>query len=458
MKKIIISLTFLLTIFACKTEKQKDYLVLSGTIQHFDKEHLDLKTLDGTLVKSIPVTDNGTFSDTLQIESGYYSLSIDKQKIELYLNKAEDLQLNYNQKDTVVPLAFNGKLENENKYLYEKDKVLKNSYGGNDELYALNEQTFLNKIDSVESHLKALAKNSKLAPSFLSQELKNLQYKTATYLSNYERFYRYFANNKTFKVSDDFPKDIFPSDLNNIDDFNSSLDYRTLVQTFYHKKVSEHPDVNDDIYNVVYMDLVNEGITNQFIKNQLLYDNAKYGITFTTETETFYKTFMASSTNEVHKKEVTKTYNTLQKTAKGKTSPKFVDYKNYNGGTTSLDDLKGQYVYIDVWATWCGPCKKEIPYLKELEEEYRGKNIAFVSISIDKVKDTGKWKKMVADKEMKGVQLIADSDWKSSFVKDYNIMGIPRFILIDTEGKIISASAPRPSNPKLIEIFNQLGV
>src|SRR5690606_5126123 len=55
---------------------------------------------------------------------------------------------------------------------------------------------------------------------------------------------------------------------------------------------------------------------------------------------------------------------------KGSPSPVFNDYENYNGSKTSLSDLKGKYVYVDVWATWCGPCKVEIPSLKRLESEY----------------------------------------------------------------------------------------
>jgi hypothetical protein len=91
--------------------------------------------------------------------------------------------------------------------------------------------------------------------------------------------------------------------------------------------------------------------------------------------------------------------------------------------------------------------------LKAIEKEYHGKNIEFVSISIDAQKDHEKWKKMVADKELKGIQLFADNDWKSDFVKNYAIDGIPRFILIDTEGKIVNADAPRPSEEKLKELI-----
>ena len=141
--------------------------------------------------------------------------------------------------------------------------------------------------------------------------------------------------------------------------------------------------------------------------------------------------------------------------AKGETSPKFVNYENYKGGTTSLDDLKGKFVYVDVWATWCGPCKAEIPFLKEVEKQYHGKNIEFVSLSVDKAADHDKWKTMIAEKELGGIQVFADKSWESDFVQDYLIKGIPRFIIIDPQGNIVSSNAPRPSSPKLIEMFDE---
>ncbi|MCF2875535.1 MULTISPECIES: TlpA family protein disulfide reductase [unclassified Tenacibaculum] len=144
------------------------------------------------------------------------------------------------------------------------------------------------------------------------------------------------------------------------------------------------------------------------------------------------------------------------KLAKGADSPKFVDYENYKGGTTSLDDLKGKYVYIDMWATWCPPCKKEIPFLQKVEKQYHNKNIQFVSISVDSEKDYQTWKNMVADKNLSGIQLYAKKD--KSFANAYRVNSIPRFILIDPQGKIVTANAPRPSNPKLIELFTSLNI
>ncbi|MFD2907604.1 TlpA family protein disulfide reductase [Flavobacterium ardleyense] len=144
--------------------------------------------------------------------------------------------------------------------------------------------------------------------------------------------------------------------------------------------------------------------------------------------------------------------------APGNQSPEFTDYMNYAGGKSSLKDFRGSYVYIDVWATWCGPCKYEIPFLAKVEEQYHGKNIKFISLSIDNLKDEAKWRTMIKDKKMGGIQLLADKDYESQFVQDYFIYGIPRFILIDPAGKIINYDAPRPSEEKLKTILNGLAI
>ncbi|CAM3776684.1 TlpA disulfide reductase family protein [Flavobacterium cucumis] len=143
------------------------------------------------------------------------------------------------------------------------------------------------------------------------------------------------------------------------------------------------------------------------------------------------------------------------KKMEGIASPSF-DYENHKGGKTKLEDLRGKYVYIDVWATWCGPCIAEIPHLKKVEAKYHGKNIEFVSISVDTDKDYEKWKKMVVSKELGGIQLFADKNWTSDFIKAYGINAIPRFILIGPDGKVIKADAARPSSASLTELLDSL--
>lgn len=129
-------------------------------------------------------------------------------------------------------------------------------------------------------------------------------------------------------------------------------------------------------------------------------------------------------------------------------APNF-DYENAKGGKTSLESMRGKYVYIDVWATWCGPCRAEIPSLKAIEEKFHDKDIAFVSISVDENKDHEKWLTFVNEKQLGGIQLFADNNWASDFIKAFNINSIPRFILIDPSGNVIDSNASRPSDPRL---------
>ena len=126
-------------------------------------------------------------------------------------------------------------------------------------------------------------------------------------------------------------------------------------------------------------------------------------------------------------------------------------YENTTGEAVSLSSFNGSLVYVDVWATWCGPCKAEIPYLKSLEQDYHEQNIVFLSVSVDTNKD--EWLRMVKDEELGGIQLWADG-W-SQITKDYAIFGIPRFMLFSEDGKIISNDAPRPSNEETRELFDK---
>jgi len=119
------------------------------------------------------------------------------------------------------------------------------------------------------------------------------------------------------------------------------------------------------------------------------------------------------------------------------------EFYDVEGNVSKLSDYRGKVVYIDTWATWCGPCKREIPFLKTLEESYHGKNVQFISVSTDK--DVAAWKSFIARESMSGLQLHQSQEVEKTVSHLYIVNSIPRFILID-DGKIVSADAPRPSS------------
>lgn len=135
---------------------------------------------------------------------------------------------------------------------------------------------------------------------------------------------------------------------------------------------------------------------------------------------------------------------------RGQTAPVFT-VEDAEGNPHKLTDFRGKVVVIDFWATWCQPCIQEIPHLRTLEERLEGKDVVFLSISIDSDKDHEKWKKYIADNNMNGHQYYAGKN-KEEIAKLYDIKTIPRFIVIDKKGNLVSSAAPRPSKDK--DLYN----
>lgn len=132
----------------------------------------------------------------------------------------------------------------------------------------------------------------------------------------------------------------------------------------------------------------------------------------------------------------------VNRLAPGLPSPEF-NLLDLEGKSVSLKDFKGKIVYLDIWASWCSPCRAEIPAAKKLEEELKNQNVVFLYISIDNDEDV--WRKIIKEKQMTGIHLISKGGFSSEIVQTYNINGVPRYILIDKNGIIVNGNAKRPS-------------
>lgn len=118
----------------------------------------------------------------------------------------------------------------------------------------------------------------------------------------------------------------------------------------------------------------------------------------------------------------------------------YVPIIDINGNEHYLNEFKGKYVYLDIWASWCGPCNQEIPYLKDLEKTLDNDQVVFVAISIDEEPDS--WKAAVQRHELKGNQFLGNAIL-ANYLK---IEGIPRYLIYDKEGRLLYPNAPRPSS------------
>lgn len=298
-------------------------------------------------------------------------------------------------------------------------------------------------IENINSTVFEPTGNATFNESFSSFRDFDLKMNAITFL---------FVPRSTHPQEEDFPEYYQELTLKNSTKSATLMDYPFgqrllhnlgLQETLNRKKAN--PDLNPTDY-MGLIDLYLPEIEDKVMKGELVLSYAKYMKTVEGLLNLQNK-FGKQLTTESQKERFRELLNSKAKNNKGDLA---IDFKfpDIDGKEIALSDYKGKVVYVDIWATWCAPCKKEIPYLKELEKEYKGKNIVFMGVSVDDPKDKAKWQKFLVDNKMDGLQIFAGD--KEKDIKDpYKIKTIPRFLLIDKDGRIVSANAPRPSSSEI---------
>lgn len=159
------------------------------------------------------------------------------------------------------------------------------------------------------------------------------------------------------------------------------------------------------------------------------------------ERNEFVAHYISGFSNSNYKRKINNLNNIAESLGKGKPAPNF-ESTSIDGKKGSLSDLKGKYVLIDVWATWCGPCKQQAPYFEKFALKYKKEKIQFVALSTDE--NIQKWYIAAKSKSKSVLQLHADN--LNLFSKDYDVVSIPRFILIDPNGNFVNANLPFPGD------------
>jgi len=257
-------------------------------------------------------------------------------------------------------------------------------------------------------------------------------------VARYPNYYSYYYNDyEPTEIITDFYQGV---PLDNESYAQNYPAYRSLVDLVLDKQIENLADTSLSVLEAnltVLKGIQSPTILQGRLNRALIYFTANED-----KMEEMRDRMLTLAKSDKTREAITDHYAVISQLKPGNPSPSF-DYENYAGGNTKLADLKGKYVYIDVWATWCGPCIIEIPHLKKIEAEFHDANIEF--------------RTMIENRELGGTQLLADNDWNSDFIRNYSIRGIPRFILLDDQGKIVDADAERPSNPLLRERLQALG-
>lgn len=339
-------------------------------------------------------------------------------------------------------LVFSGTNADDNRFLNladwtfnSYDQLRQNNYGF---IQSLGPDTYKANVDSIRDEqirfLRAYNDTVRISKQLYEiYRLEAINLASARKIA-YPSGHRGFNKDKEFKLPDDYYGFMDSIEISeNLE--NVGLPYMRFVHFYLRTKYNEAKKSGYEGDYISFLDTQ--------LKKRPRYIYMAFSLTGDFNAEV-YNMFGKGTPYADIKRIVKEKYGHLEGMLPGKPAPQVVLQDIGEGQLHSSEAFKGKYIYIDFWATWCKPCIKEIPDIVKLKEEYKGKNIEFVSISIDAGKQ--EWIDYVQKESLDGPQYWLDEKNKKIYSTSFNISMIPRFVLIDDEGKIIDANAPRPSS------------
>lgn len=410
--KAILTIVIATLLFAC-TKTDPKLVTITGKITNKIGTSVTFFNQDTSYFTTI--NKDGSFNITFSLDSSVY-LNFDHgvEQTAMYVKPGDNIDLSIDTKHFDETINYQGSPASSflaKKYLWRETT---NFYG--EAYYLGSSNEYKASLDKYKLSLFDELREVKDS-SFIKNEMSKIEKDIASYVSKREKFQEELV---------DYGKDvrIFLMQRNELDkrydrenaiDSLNSREYTVMLNAYY------------DTLNYLLSKVTNDNYVKEVKKNA-----------------------------EKNKRWLRdKKYNTDNMPKEGEPAIDFT-YSDKDGTEFSLSTFKGKLVYVDVWATWCGPCIGEIPALQKLEHEYQGKNVSFISISIDEDKDA--WLKMVNEKELGGIQLWAGNLWGSDSIegitKNYAIYNIPRYMLFSLNGTVISTNAPRPSSSAIRSLLD----
>ena len=344
-------------------------------------------------------------------------------------------------------IAFEGAGKSINDYLNNNFiHSLRLPYEKNEDLFIKEWRNLLGKL---QKHLESYS----FPKSFTDIEYKRIYYQSCNILLSYPLYHSRFAKKENYT-----PHDYFYIELQKClkEDFvaDEIWEYRQFYRDWLDmsaERISANKDAIDKLkWKLDYIEMhIKDAVLRDYLVHDAMTSHLRYvGAEKIDEFIPYYKNNVQKDS---HKHEFYSMYNKYIQLLPKELAPQFT-LPDIKGNDVSLSQFLGNYVYIDVWASWCRPCCREFPMLEKLEKHFEGKPIRFISVSIDKDEET--WKKKVEKENFKGILLYAGPE--SSFRKDYKINLIPHFILLDKEGRFINARMTRPSDTETYKTLENL--
>ena len=402
-------------------------------------------------IHTLKLDESGTAVLNLSgIDAAYLTLYHGRQYIKLYVEGGDDASLTFDGGDMAGSFMIEGGKSAAAKYL-NNVKLIPLP----DEDYALPFDEYRTRLAGKEADAVKLLEAMDLSGegSFKKVEAARIKYAYGSALLMYPVGHMIMSADPDFKPEQSY-YDFIASYIVEDELFAALDEYREFVSEAMHVLDADNRELTD-IYpkTVSQMRYAADRLKNPKVKAVIMHHIAtryvdNFGVKDIDELKNLYYTYV---TDPAMSAAFEAKFERWDLSRPGRMSPGFraVDIE---GKTWTLNDFRGKYVYIDMWATWCAPCRQEMPHLKRLEAQFKDAQIVFLGLSVDS--DKAKWEKMASSGDLTGTQLYLGT--QSSFQEAYRIEGIPRFILLDKNGVIISNDMSRPSEPKTAETLNSL--
>jgi thiol-disulfide isomerase/thioredoxin len=465
-----------------ETDKVK-IRILSTTQPNAEIKISLYNNLDEVVIYESKTDSTGNSSFELTSEKPLFAyIQIGNTYGEVYLSSGYDLLIEEVDQDYQIPLSFSGKGAEINNYISWVNTIVeKIKWANGRSLSHLDYNEFMHRFDSLQTTITNFHNSYVDSIQLTIETISMLEYKNSIkFFAVGQEFKFYKLNNlldekwEAKKNDHEYFEAIVSKefkDITNIIPFDPALltdgygDYQMLLNFYWHNNINL-PVSEDLLLSKASKDLAPR-MTNALIKNgdypevirefliafDFKYWLKAYGIT--PQTDSVFADFQRTYPESSYLPALNKGYNEWLAIAPGKPAPDLEGYTT-EGYKVSIKDLIGKVIYIDVWATWCGPCVAEIPASKNLQHEFAGEeNIQFLNVSVDRNKSD--WEEFLKnDQDWKGLHLIIDPDKIQSLESNYKLYGVPAYILIDHSGNIVNMKAPRPSEEKIESEIRQV--
>ncbi len=461
MKKLrLVSAFSLLILFAaCSGDQQSEtsnLVILSGKLHQASNDLVKIDYLNINLLVDT-LDAEGAFHISFELpEASYLKISNSKQYFMLYARPGDSLYLELDMLEPYVGYRVDGDRPAENAYLMAKDS-LQTLLGTIIYIDFMHESParYAQIRDSLMDELASLfqkhAAQSTFDSPFIALEEAYLRYKSMHMNQMYPMYHRHLTGEEV--EEEEYMTEAEIHDMESADLGLASLLSASTYRSFVDQRIQRfakqiEPDTTEADFTLRHYgrlltatdSLLEQTEMRHYFKykimNSLLDSKGPTGI------DDFMEDFRAEQAPALYTSELEKALEKWSLIKPGNTIPTF-QFVNAEGDSVSFEELKGGLVYVDIWATWCAPCLAEHPHWDRLKESYADQPISFVAISIDDSREL--WQKVLETEEMEGHQWFTDNAWQSDFTRHFSVNSIPRFLLLDADGKIIDPKADRPS-------------